>query len=187
MSSSYADGLSPYENKGVLGLEEVRRKKKRGKYSARWNLLLFSAFHLRDTSRKRVNDVWFVLSRSSGRMLFFFFFFFFRFSLPFCSHYPCLQRYDSVETLRLKCGLLAEWIQGARHVVVHTGAGISTAAGIPDFRWLSLADFSRLNFSLVPVLCPLPLRSNSPVSSPSAEDSIWHLYTGVWYTKNLEA
>ncbi|XP_011695481.1 PREDICTED: NAD-dependent protein deacetylase Sirt6 isoform X1 [Wasmannia auropunctata] len=65
MSSSYADGLSPYENKGVLGLEE---------------------------------------------------------------------RYDSVETLRLKCGLLAEWIQGARHVVVHTGAGISTAAGIPDFR-----------------------------------------------------
>ncbi|KYN07526.1 NAD-dependent deacetylase sirtuin-6 [Cyphomyrmex costatus] len=65
MSSSYADGLSPYENKGVLGLEE---------------------------------------------------------------------RYDSVETLRLKCGLLADWIQGARHVVVHTGAGISTAAGIPDFR-----------------------------------------------------
>ncbi|KAI4484759.1 hypothetical protein M0804_007325 [Polistes exclamans] len=65
MSCSYADGLSPYENKGILGLEE---------------------------------------------------------------------RYDTVETLRIKCGLLAEWIQGARHVVVHTGAGISTAAGIPDFR-----------------------------------------------------
>ncbi|XP_047347571.1 NAD-dependent protein deacetylase Sirt6 isoform X1 [Vespa velutina] len=65
MSCSYADGLSPYENKGILGLEE---------------------------------------------------------------------RYDTAETLRIKCGLLAEWIQGARHVVVHTGAGISTAAGIPDFR-----------------------------------------------------
>ncbi|KAG7209501.1 hypothetical protein KM043_015586 [Ampulex compressa] len=65
MSCSYADGLSPYENKGVLGLEE---------------------------------------------------------------------RYDSVEALRLKCGLLADWIKAARHVVVHTGAGISTAAGIPDFR-----------------------------------------------------
>lgn len=65
MSCSYADGLSPYKNKGILGLEE---------------------------------------------------------------------RYDTAETLRIKCGLLAEWIQGARHVVVHTGAGISTAAGIPDFR-----------------------------------------------------
>ncbi|XP_076227970.1 sirtuin 6 isoform X1 [Nomia melanderi] len=65
MSCSYADGLSHYENKGVLGVEE---------------------------------------------------------------------RYDSVEALRLKCGLLADWIQAARHVVVHTGAGISTAAGIPDFR-----------------------------------------------------
>ncbi|KOC67162.1 NAD-dependent protein deacetylase Sirt6 [Habropoda laboriosa] len=65
MSCSYADGLSQYENKGVLGLEE---------------------------------------------------------------------RYDSVEALRLKCGLLADWIKAARHVVVHTGAGISTAAGIPDFR-----------------------------------------------------
>ncbi|XP_063972766.1 NAD-dependent protein deacetylase Sirt6 [Diachasmimorpha longicaudata] len=65
MSCSYADGLSPYENKGVLGLEE---------------------------------------------------------------------KYESSETLRLKCGLMADWIQGARHVVVHTGAGISTTAGIPDFR-----------------------------------------------------
>ncbi|XP_043465414.1 NAD-dependent protein deacetylase Sirt6 [Leptopilina heterotoma] len=65
MSCTYADGLSPYENKGVLGLEE---------------------------------------------------------------------KYDTQETLRLKCDLLADWIKGARHVVVHTGAGISTAAGIPDFR-----------------------------------------------------
>lgn len=46
------------------------------------------------------------------------------------------QKYDSVETLRLKCGLLAEWIESARHVVLHTGAGISTAAGIPDFRYV---------------------------------------------------
>ncbi|XP_033226191.1 NAD-dependent protein deacetylase Sirt6 isoform X2 [Belonocnema kinseyi] len=65
MSCTYADGLSPYEDKGVLGLEE---------------------------------------------------------------------KYDTQETLRLKCDLLADWIKAARHVVVHTGAGISTAAGIPDFR-----------------------------------------------------
>lgn len=75
-------------------------------------------------------------------LFYFYFIFIFFFSLLFC-----LQRYDSVETLRLKCGLLAEWIQGARHVVVHTGAGISTAAGIPDFRWLSHCRFSRLRIS----------------------------------------
>ncbi|XP_014298369.2 NAD-dependent protein deacetylase Sirt6 [Microplitis demolitor] len=65
MSCSYADGLSPYENKGVLGLDE---------------------------------------------------------------------KYDTTENLQLKCGILTEWINTSRHVVVHTGAGISTSAGIPDFR-----------------------------------------------------
>ena len=53
-----------------------------------------------------------------------------------------MQKYDSVDTLRLKCGLLAEWIESARHVVVHTGAGISTAAGIPDFRFVFFCYFS---------------------------------------------
>lgn len=48
-----------------------------------------------------------------------------------------LQKFDTDETLTLKCELLADWIKGARHVVVHTGAGISTSAGIPDFRYVS--------------------------------------------------
>ncbi|CAD6208929.1 GSCOCG00010742001-RA-CDS [Cotesia congregata] len=65
MSCNYADGLSPYENKGVLGLAE---------------------------------------------------------------------KYDSTEKLKLKCDILTRWINESRHVVVHTGAGISTSAGISDFR-----------------------------------------------------
>ncbi|XP_022201385.2 NAD-dependent protein deacetylase Sirt6 [Nilaparvata lugens] len=65
MSCNYADGLSPYENKGKLGLAE---------------------------------------------------------------------KFDSKDEVVEKVKTLTQWIQGAKHVVVHTGAGISTTAGIPDFR-----------------------------------------------------
>lgn len=106
MSCSYADGLSQYENKGVLGLEEVK------------SIIPDRSFGGSQPSAT-------IFNRSSPDVWNFFF----------------LQRYDSIEALRLKCGLLADWIQAARHVVVHTGAGISTAAGIPDFRWLSFVIF----------------------------------------------
>ncbi|XP_054727226.1 NAD-dependent protein deacetylase Sirt6 [Anastrepha obliqua] len=66
MSCNYADGLSPYENKGILGLPE---------------------------------------------------------------------RFDSAETVEKKCAELVDWMLAARgRIVIHTGAGISTSAGIPDFR-----------------------------------------------------
>lgn len=65
MSCNYADGLSPYDNKGVLGRKE---------------------------------------------------------------------KFDTPEELDQKVDLLTKWINAATHVVVHTGAGISTSAGIPDFR-----------------------------------------------------
>nr|XP_021201116.2 NAD-dependent protein deacetylase Sirt6 [Helicoverpa armigera] len=65
MSCNYAEGLSPYENKGILGVPE---------------------------------------------------------------------KFDSLEKFNKKCELLAQFIEQAKHVVVHTGAGISTSAGIPDFR-----------------------------------------------------
>ncbi|XP_055326948.1 NAD-dependent protein deacetylase Sirt6 isoform X2 [Sitodiplosis mosellana] len=65
MSCDYANGLSEYSNKGVLGIAEV---------------------------------------------------------------------FDDEKTVDEKCATLAQMILAAKHVVVHTGAGISTSSGIPDFR-----------------------------------------------------
>ncbi|XP_076370386.1 sirtuin 6 isoform X3 [Tachypleus tridentatus] len=42
--------------------------------------------------------------------------------------------HDPEGKVALKATQLARWIQESEHVVVHTGAGISTSSGIPDFR-----------------------------------------------------
>lgn len=44
------------------------------------------------------------------------------------------EYFDTPEELDRKCDLLAQWIRASEHFVAFTGAGISTAAGIPDFR-----------------------------------------------------
>lgn len=44
------------------------------------------------------------------------------------------QMFDSPEELRAKVETLAQLIKESQYMVVHSGAGISTSAGIPDFR-----------------------------------------------------
>lgn len=48
--------------------------------------------------------------------------------------YIKIKRFDNEEVVTEKCASLAQMILAAKHVVVHTGAGISTSVGIPDFR-----------------------------------------------------
>ena len=42
--------------------------------------------------------------------------------------------FDSPEVLASKAELLAALVEGSTHMVAFTGAGISTSAGIGDFR-----------------------------------------------------
>ncbi|XP_050036457.1 NAD-dependent protein deacetylase Sirt6-like [Dermacentor andersoni] len=44
------------------------------------------------------------------------------------------EHFDEPSLLEDKIARLADWMQASKHIVVITGAGISTSAGIPDFR-----------------------------------------------------
>ena len=41
---------------------------------------------------------------------------------------------DPPDELERKCQILADAIQSANHMIIYTGAGVSTAANIPDYR-----------------------------------------------------
>jgi butyrate kinase len=90
MSVNYASGLSPYPNKGVCGLPEVR--------------------------------VWLSCYRVQNMFV--------------------LQQFDKLDVVAEKVKRLSQMIRDSRHLVVHTGAGISTAAGIPDFRCVRIILFT---------------------------------------------
>ena len=45
-----------------------------------------------------------------------------------------VEHFDEPAVLEAKLDTLAEWVAASRHMVSFTGAGISTSAGIPDFR-----------------------------------------------------
>lgn len=65
---------------------------------------------------------------------------------PFCS-VPG-QIFDPPEELERKVRELAQLVWQSSNVVFHTGAGISTASGIPDFR--SVGTEGRLRQHLLP-------------------------------------
>ena len=44
------------------------------------------------------------------------------------------EHFESVDDLEYKSRKVAELIRDSSHLIVFTGAGISTSAGIPDFR-----------------------------------------------------
>ncbi|XP_064485813.1 NAD-dependent protein deacetylase Sirt6-like [Ornithodoros turicata] len=44
------------------------------------------------------------------------------------------EQFDADDLLEDKISRFSEWVKAAKHIVVITGAGISTSAGIPDFR-----------------------------------------------------
>ena len=44
------------------------------------------------------------------------------------------ESFESSRSVKIKLGKLVDLVKASKHIVVLTGAGVSTSAGIPDFR-----------------------------------------------------
>ncbi len=64
----------------------------------------------------------------------------------------CLQEFDSPEELKTKVETLAQWIKESQYMVVHSGAGISTSTGIPDFRYCTQSFHGTVYRSIIVIL-----------------------------------
>jgi len=51
-----------------------------------------------------------------------------------CQKIDSTEYHDPEDMINTQISLLATLMKSARHCVIYTGAGISTSAGIPDFR-----------------------------------------------------
>lgn len=45
-----------------------------------------------------------------------------------------VEYFDDENTVEQNAKQLAQWLRESKHAVIYTGAGVSTSAGIPDFR-----------------------------------------------------
>lgn len=72
-----------------------------------------------------------------------------------------VEHFDAPETVEKAAAQLASLIQSSKHFIVFTGAGVSTSAGIPDFRgpagaWTLRAQGKELDFDSTQTLRTIP-------------------------------
>jgi NAD-dependent SIR2 family protein deacetylase len=72
-----------------------------------------------------------------------------------------IEYFDEEEVVKQKAKQLAEMLRRAKHAVIYTGAGVSTSAGIPDFRgpngvWTMHDEGRAYETTFAPYLLPTP-------------------------------